>query len=318
MPQAVRIALYLFVLLLLTAAANFRSAGAESAAGYLPARHEPADEQLTGRDIYQRVLDNRFQSYIQASTMVSGDRGGNVQETELRMWFQSFRKEGGEATDGVLSKTLVKYLLPFDLRFTGYLIIHHPERTSDQFVYLPTQRRVRRVSLRGKAVFGTDFSFEDVIPREIEHAEYERRPDSMLHDIACFVVEAIPNDEADSEYSRFLIYVDKERYVPLRTRYWDDAGVEVKKLDADPASIQRIEGGWVPMRATMRDLRLDTFTKVHIEEIEPKLGVRTPPPRVALSAEPRRGDRMPAAARAALARESPAAAPGRCPGRRPW
>jgi hypothetical protein len=205
MPQAVRIALYLFVLLLLTAAANFRSAGSEGAAGYLPARHERTDEQLTGRDIYQRVLDNRFQSYIQASTMVSGDRGGNVQETELRMWFQSFRKEGGEATDGVLSKTLVKYLLPFDLRFTGYLIIHHPERTSDQFVYLPTQRRVRRVSLRGKAVFGTDFSFEDVIPREIEHAEYERRPDSMLHDIACFVVEAIPNDEADSEYSRFLI-----------------------------------------------------------------------------------------------------------------
>jgi hypothetical protein len=43
----------------------------------------------------------------------------------------------------------------------------------------------------------------------------------------------------------------------------------VKKLDADPASIQRIEGVWVPMRATMRDLRLDTFTKVHIEEIEP-------------------------------------------------
>lgn len=269
MPQTVRFALYLVSLFLLTAVVNFRPARAERAAGYLPVRHEASDEPLTGRDIYQRVLDNRFQSYIQASTMVSGDRGGNTQETELRMWFQSFRNESGEATDGVLSKTLVKYLMPFDLRYTGYLIIQHPERTSDQFVYLPTQRRVRRVSLRGKAVFGTDFSFEDVIPREIEHAEYERLPDSVLHEIACFVVEAVPKEEADSEYSRFLIDVDKERYVPLRTRYWDDAGVEVKKLDADPASIQRIDGVWVPMRATMRDLRLDTFTEVHVEKIEP-------------------------------------------------
>ncbi|UCE85661.1 MAG: outer membrane lipoprotein-sorting protein [Deltaproteobacteria bacterium] len=269
MPQSVRSALHLIPILLTAAVTNASPATAERVEHAIGARQEPSPAALTGRDIYQRVLDNRFRSYIQESTMVSGDRGGNTQETELRMWFQSFRGEGGEATDGVLSKTLVRYQLPFDLRHTGYLIIHHPERSSDQFVYLPTQRRVRRVSLRGEAVFGTDFSFEDVIPREIEHAEYERRPDSVLHDIACFVVEAVPKREADSEYSRFLIYVDQDRYVPLRTRYFDDAGVEVKALEVDPASIERVADVWVPMRARMRDLRLDTFTEVQVEEIEP-------------------------------------------------
>jgi hypothetical protein len=236
---------------------------------FAPARQEKSDAELTGRDIYQRVLDNRFRSYIQKSVMVSGDRAGNHQETVLRMWFQSYREESGEAQVDTLSKTMVKYLEPFDLRHTGYLIIQHPDRGSDQFVYLPTNRRVRRVNLRGEAVFGTDFSFEDVIPREIEHADYERRADTILHDIPCFVVEAVPKPENDSEYSRFLVYVDKQRNVPLRTRYWDEQEVEIKELDAAPESIQRVGGIWVPTRATMRHLRLETYTELRVDELEP-------------------------------------------------
>ena len=269
MPHAVRNALHLAAVTMLGAAFVAAPARAEQVGDYLPAGRDLSDAHLTGRDIYQRVLDNRFHSYVQESTMLSGDRGGNIQETRLRMWFQSFRTEEGEAANGTLSKTLVKYLEPFDLRHTGYLIIHHSGRASDQFVYLPTQRRVRRVNLRGTAVFGTDFSFEDVIPREIEHAEYERRGDAIRHDIPCFVVEALPTEEADSEYSRFLIYVDKERNVPLRTRYWDAAGVEVKELDVVAGSIERIGGVWVPMRATMRNLRLETFTSLQVNKLEP-------------------------------------------------
>ena len=264
-PTRLRTTALAFLLASLGATAGL----AEESVDYAPVAHDPTDAHLTGRDIYQRVLDNRFRSYIQESTMLSGDRGGNVQETRLQMWFQSFRDEAGKAANGIASKTLVKYLEPFDLRHTGYLIIQHPDKADQQFVYLPTQRRVKRVSLRGEAVFGTDLSFEDVIPREIEHADYERRPDTLVEDIPCFVVEAIPKEIADSEYSRFLVYVDKTRDVPLRTRYWDDAGIEIKELSAAVASIERVEDVWIPMLATMRHLRLETFTTVRIVQIVP-------------------------------------------------
>jgi hypothetical protein len=117
-----------------------------------PRSPEALEAELTGRDVYERVLENRFSSYLQESVLVSGDRAGNDQETRLRMWFKSFRSRDGEARSGdLLSKTLVKYTHPFDIRHSGYLIINNLDRPSDQFVYLPSHRRVRRVNLRGEA-----------------------------------------------------------------------------------------------------------------------------------------------------------------------
>jgi hypothetical protein len=239
--------------------------GGESA----PAGPDPYAD-LTGREIYQRVLDNRFASYIQESTLISGDRGGNDQKTRLRMWFQSYRDDAGAPTDGdTLSKTRVEYTHPFDIRHANYLVIKRLDHPSDQFVYLPTNRRVRRVNLRGEAVFGTDFSFEDVIPREVEDADYLRLPDQVVDGVDCFAIEVTPKPRMHSEYSRFLIHVEKARFVPLRSQYWDDRGVEVKELQVDHDSIEKVDDVWIPMRMTMRNLRLESYTSLVVGEIEP-------------------------------------------------
>jgi outer membrane lipoprotein-sorting protein len=225
---------------------------------------------LTGRDIYQRVLDNSFDSFIQESQLVSGDRGGNEQSSHFKMWFEDLHEEGASPPRGtVIARSLVQYTHPFDIRHSGYLVLSKLDEVNDQFVYLSSQRRVKRVNLRGEAVFGTDFSFEDILPRQIEDAEYRRLEDAEADGLPCFVVEAIPKQHAKSEYSRLQVYVDRERYVPLRTRYWDDREIEVKELRADPAQIERIEGVWVPKRMTMRHLKLDSYTTLQLDTIEP-------------------------------------------------
>jgi hypothetical protein len=232
----------------------------------------PDGSGLTGKDIYERVLQNRFDAYVQTSALISGDRGGSEQESRLRMTWKNFR-ENDDPTRGVLSKTLVKYTHPFDLRFSGYLIVNNHQRHNDQFVYLNSSRRIRRVNLRGEAVFGTDFTFEDVVPREVEDSTYRRMPDETIDGVPCFVVEVTPLDHTDSDYSRFVVYVEREHSVPLRTRYWDDRDIEVKELTAEHDQIREFDGVWVPMASTMRNLQLDTFTSLRIEELEhdPKL-----------------------------------------------
>ena len=225
---------------------------------------------LTGRDIYQRVLDNSFETFIQESSLVSGDRGGNAQESRFKMWFQDLRDEEAEQPKGtIISRSLVQYTHPFDIRYSGYLILSRLDSANDQFVYLSSQRRVKRVNLRGEPVFGTDFSFEDILPRQIEDADYARRADEPANGLDCFVIEATPKSHARSEYSRLRIYVDKARYVPVVTRYWDDRNVEVKELRADPGEIENIEGVWVPKRLTMRHLRLDSYTTLQLQDLEP-------------------------------------------------
>lgn len=265
-PAAGLSALFALVLALLVVAAKAPAeTSSEDAA--------TPQSELTGREIYQCVLDNRFESYIQHSTLLSGDRGGSVQESKLRMTWRSFREED----DRVLSRTLVKYLDPFDLRFSGYLIQNNAARSNDQFVYLATSRRVRRVNLRREAVFGTDFTFEDVVPREIEDGDYRRLPDKVIEGVPTYVVEVIPKDHANSDYSKFVVHVEKQHCVPLLTIYWDEKAVEIKNLKVPADKVEELDGVWVPMELTMRNLQLDTFTKLTIENLEPnpKLHRRT-------------------------------------------
>jgi outer membrane lipoprotein-sorting protein len=223
---------------------------------------------LSGRDIYQRVLDNSFESFIQESMLISGDRGGNAQESRFKMWFEDLREEG-QPKGSIIARSLVQYTHPFDIRHSGYLILSKLDDANDQFVYLSSQRRVKRVNLRGEAVFGTDFSFEDILPRQIEDAEYTRLADTQAQGIDCFIVEAIPKRQARSEYSRMQVYVDKQRYVPILTRYWDDREIEVKELKTEPDQIEQIAGVWVPKRMTMRHLKLESYTTLQLDKIEP-------------------------------------------------
>jgi hypothetical protein len=243
-------------------------AARDAAAGARGAALEDAlPGSLDGRGIYERVLENRFRAYEQTSRLVSGDRGGAEQESRLQMTWQSFRDGDGRPSSGVLSKSLVKYTHPFDLRYSGYLIQNNAGRPNDQFVYLASSRRIRRVNLRSEAVFGTDFTFEDVLPRELEEATYQRLPDEVVQGTACYVVDVAPTPESDSQYSRFVVAVEKAHFVPIRTRYWDERGVEVKELLADPARIQEFEGVFIPMVLTMRNLQLDTYTSLQVEEL---------------------------------------------------
>jgi hypothetical protein len=226
----------------------------------------PPDAHLSGQDIYERVVRNRFRSYIQDVALFSSDRGGSEQETRLTITWENFRKK---EEDGTLSKTVVRYTHPFDVRFSGYLIINNLDRPNDQFVYLASRRRIRRVNLRGENLFGTDFSFEDVVPRELEDATYRRLPDRVVQEVPVFAIEAIPRFPEDSEYSRFVLHVEKEHYVPIENHYWDEAGVEVKRLWAQRESIREFEGVWMPTRITIRHLLHESMTRMRVDRVVP-------------------------------------------------
>lgn len=228
---------------------------------------------LSGRAIYDKVLANRFRSSRENARLVSGDRSGNAQESRMTVLWKSFRDGDDQATSGVFSKTTVRYTHPFDLRFSAYLVINNSERADDQFVYLNSRRRIRRVNLRGEPVMGSDFGFEDVIPREIEDAEYKRQADEPCDGRSCYVVEILPNPGANSEYSRLRSTIEKQHFVVLRTEYWNREGVAVKEGSAPWSEVREVEGIWVPMHAEMKDLVNESWSRLLIEDFEanPKL-----------------------------------------------
>ena len=266
MPPPLRL---LLALTLVCVASSVSLAADAPATASRNSEDAPASDGRTGRQIYDEVLANRFRATRQSARLVSGDRSNNALESRMTVLWKSFRDENDRATEGVFSKTVVRYTHPFDLRFSAYLVLNNEDRPDDQFVYLNSRRRTRRVNLRGEAVLGSDFGFEDVIPREIEDAEYKRLPDDVFDGRACHVVEIIPVASANSEYSRLRSWIDKEHPVVLRTQYWDHDGIAVKEGTAPFAEVREIEGVWVPMHAEMKNLVSESWSRLLVEDFEP-------------------------------------------------
>ena len=232
-----------------------------------------ATDSLTGHQIYDKVLENRFDRSRQEIRLVSGDRAQNAMEARMTVLWKSWRDEQRNARNGVLSKTLIRYTHPFDLRFTAYLVINNQDRVDDQFVYLPSRRRIRRVNLRGEPVLGTDFTFEDVVPREFEDAQYERLPDQVQDGRACYVVVITPRAEANSEYSKLQSWVEREHFVVLRTQYWDRDGVLVKEALAPADEVRQFGDVYIPMHTEMRNLVTESWSKLFVDDFEPNADV---------------------------------------------
>jgi hypothetical protein len=229
--------------------------------------------ELSGRDIYERVLANRHKAYFQKQKLVSMDAGGASYTTEVWTRWKDGRDDDGKLKRGVRSETLAKYTKPQEVRGVGYLIIQKEGSPNDQFVYLPSARRVRRVNL-GEAIMGTDYSIEDIIPRDIESSEYERVADEEFDGVPCFVVEIHPKPGVGSQYSKLRAYVEQEHYVAIRARYWSLDGVEVKEFRTPAAEIEEVEGVWLTRRATMRNLVEDSSTTLTVVEMEPNASIR--------------------------------------------
>ena len=195
-------------------------------------------------------------------------RGSVYRQPNWLNWFISHLQAKPHRQSG---RSLVRYLEPFELRHTGYLILNQREGASDQFVYLASERRIRRVNLRGEPVFGSDFSFEDVLPRDIDDFVYTRMPDESIDGVPVFVIEAVPNEKKQSEYSKLRIYIEKERSLPLQTRYWNKREIEIKILGVDRLTIEKINNHWVPKKMTMRSLRRGTYTRMNVDKVEPNI-----------------------------------------------
>lgn len=274
MPPHLRLRVATFAALLLAALPFASSAGEVK----LPARDEvedalPEGGSLAGRVIFDRFLDNRLHSAVQWQTVVSRDPGGNEQRSRFWVRWKDYRDADKKAVNGVLAKTLVKFSAPEDMRQTGFLMVVNDDRSNDQFVWTPSSGRVRRVRLSGVGIMGTDYTFDDIGWKSIEDAEYRRLPDEVMDGVGAFVLEVTMKPFVESEYQTMRTWIDREHYVPLRTIYRDENGVEMREMVAESSSIENFEGAWVATRSTMYNLKEKTSTSIYVEALDPDVSL---------------------------------------------
>jgi hypothetical protein len=231
----------------------------------------PEGGTLTGRQIFDKFLDNRLRTCVQWQTVISRDPGGSEQRTRFWVRWKDYRDKDKKPVDGVIAKTLVKFQEPEDMRATGYLMVVNADRSNDQFVWSPATGKVRRVRLRGVGIMGTDYTFDDIGWKNIEDADYKRLPDEAIDGIPVYVLEVTMKPFVESEFRTMRTWVDKQHFVALRSIYRDTNETEVREMRADSTSVQDFDGAWVPTKSTMYNLREKTSTTIYVEALDPNV-----------------------------------------------
>jgi len=232
-------------------------------------RQYPEGKRLTGRELYRRFLHNKLRTSLQRMTVTSIDPAGNRQMMQMVARWKDYRDDEARPSDGVIAKTMVQIERPYDLSKTAYLLIARKGKPHEQFVYRPSDRRVRRIWLRGIGLLGTDYTLDDLLFQTLEDADYERRPDAEVAGVPVYVVEARLKAFLDSEYERITAYIDKETYVLLRALYRDDSGTLTRELVADVDSIEKFDDIWIATRTTMHNVREGTSSTLVVHQLLP-------------------------------------------------
>ena len=72
------------------------------------------------------------------------------------------------------SKAVIRFTAPAEVKGVALLVVNHPDRSSDQWMWTPAIGRERRIALQDRSTrfFGTDFSFEDLEERDVDQFDY--------------------------------------------------------------------------------------------------------------------------------------------------
>jgi hypothetical protein len=128
-------------------------------------------------------------------------------------------------------KSLTVFHEPRDIEGTALLSHTHADRDDDQWLYLPSLKRVKRIASanRSGAFVGSEFAYEDVLPDEVEKFAYRWLRNEACGARQCFLVERRPRYD-NSGYVRQLVHIDQEEFRLVRVEYYDRKNRHQKTL----------------------------------------------------------------------------------------
>jgi hypothetical protein len=157
------------------------------------------------------------------------------------------------------SKAIVRFIEPAEVKGVALLVVNHPDRSSDQWMWTPSIGRDRRIALQDRSTrfFGTDFSFEDLEERDVNQFDFKLTGEESIDGAACWRVEARPRQGKSSQYTLTRTWIRKDNYVPVQYESFIKDQV-VRRLHQ--TDIKNIQGIWTPHTLEMTDLRRNSRT----------------------------------------------------------
>src|SRR5437868_1750813 len=113
-----------------------------------------------------------------------------------------------------MSKSVLRFTAPAEVKGVALLVLNHPDRASDQWMWTPAINRERRIALQDRSTrfFGTDFSFEDLEERDTNQFDYKLLEEESIDGTRCWKVQSTPKRTKVSQYTHSYLWVRKDNY----------------------------------------------------------------------------------------------------------
>ena len=157
------------------------------------------------------------------------------------------------------SKPVLRFTAPAEVKGVALLVVNHPDRASDQWMWTPAIERDRRIALQDRSTrfFGTDFSFEDLEERDVDQYDYTLLGEETVDGAACWKIESRPKQSKTSQYTQSPVWIRKDNYVARSTRTSSRTRSCAASQHPD---IQNVQGIWTARTLEMTDLRRKSRT----------------------------------------------------------
>lgn len=176
-----------------------------------------ATPEQKGLDIAKKMetANNGFLGEESLMEMILIDAYGAQTKRVMKGLVQEVKGDG--------DKSISIFQNPKDVKGTKMLTHSHKGDDDDQWLYLPTVRRVKRISSSNKSssFMGSEFSYEDLGSQEIEKYNYKWIKDVKIGKKGAkgWIVERIP--KSNSGYTKMIMTVAQKYMNPIKVEYYD-------------------------------------------------------------------------------------------------
>jgi outer membrane lipoprotein-sorting protein len=213
-------------------AALFGAALAAAAAGPVF-----AEEALTGAAILESVDETMSapRDQVVESTLVLIDRDGGRKERTLQML------QKGAST------RMVRFLAPADQK--GISVLSLPDGSI--YLYLPAFKKVKRIAshVKNTEFAGTDFTYDDM---EAKRYSESYTAELVRTEADSYVIALAPRQAGASEYSKLIMWVRKDSFVPIAVEFYDAKGVLSRRMRSE--RVEKVGRYWVAREREMENI----------------------------------------------------------------
>jgi outer membrane lipoprotein-sorting protein len=239
-------------------------------------------QTLSAEDIVRKEVDafyesgKAFQAKVAMRLLTAI---GSARERTMDMWRINLSSQGDQ-------RYMISFEAPADVRGMGFLVWKYSKKEADRWLYFPALKAIKRVAADDKrsSFVGSDFSYEDISGRQVDEEQHTLLRQEKLDDRDAYVIESRPTTPAT--YDKRLIWIDAERWLPLKEEYYDAEGKQQRVFKAE--KVEQVGSHWTVTSRSMlttttghrtvvdfTDVRYDVALS---EDLFTERSLRNPPP----------------------------------------